>query len=187
MLLCALYAVHKYRQIVLEAPLRFEKGNAVAKGFTVDLASNYWLAIDGIKYPSSYRFSLTDPTPADQFSARFQITCDGRIVASGDNGSNPRHPASLRRDEFTRFIADFPAEPNRIHDLSLRIEDVAPELMSRPAKAAIYLDFHVREGANYLAALLRLAGIGIVILGLLFALPLWYSLAQRLLRGRPTT
>ena len=185
--LFAVYEVHHPRQTVLEAPIRFENGISIAKSFTVDLASNYWLAINGIKYPSGYKFSLTEPTPADPFVAHFRITSDGKVVADGDNQSNSRRPAALRRDDFSRFIADFPAEPRHTYNLDLRFDDVAPETASTPANIAIYLDFHVREGANYLSALLKFAGIAIALLGLLLASPLWYFLARRLLRRSPTT
>ncbi len=176
--------MHKYRQTVLEAPLRFEKGYSITKSFTVDLADNYWLTIRGIKYPADYQFTLTEPTPPDQFSAYFRVTSEGKTMAEGDNSSNPRRPASLSKDEFARFIGDFHAEPNRTYELSLRINDAAPGILSRDAKVAVYLDFHVREGANYLAALLRFAGIGSGLVGLLLASPLWYFLIQRLLRRR---
>jgi hypothetical protein len=187
MWLVAFREIHKYRQDVLEAPTRFEKGASIDRSFTVDLPSTYWILISPIKYPTGYKFSLLEPTPTDPFVVQYQISSDDKIVANGDNRSDARRPAALRRNDYSRYIVQFSAEPRHRYKLSLHFEDVASEIASQPTTALVLLDPHVREGTNYLAALLRTGAIPVVFIGLVVASPLWYSLARRAFQKPPTT
>ncbi len=179
-----LYAHHLlfYRRLVLEVPIRFEEGFSLKRQFTVDTPGTYWVAIE---YDEILRISLEDPLPPDQFKAEFEVTSRDQLIAKGGTASAPDWsgggpaPFSINKDHLTRYLDSFNAEPGKPYQVSLRITNARPTLVSKKPYAMIQVD-GLFDGLYPLRTFLLLAvGVVIAIVILLYSWSMLHSRRDR--------
>lgn len=128
-----------HRRNVLEAPVAFVSGYSVSREFTVDMQSEYWLAI---RLPGTFRSEPVNAVPADSFSAEFTIRTNTGVVAEGTNATEPR-AAIVTGDSTTRILTRFRASPGIRYSLTFRLIRAGSEQMRSKPALLIFLDPHV--------------------------------------------
>ena len=128
-----------YRQTVLEVPIRFEQGFVLNQEFTVDMPANYYAAI---KYDEIFRSTVRDPVPQDAFAAEFEIHSRDGVIAKGGTESFPEKgaPWAINRDQITRYLNGFHAEPGTRYSISLRITRLRPGTIGKNPQALVVIE-----------------------------------------------
>ena len=123
------------RRPVLTAPIRFEKGFAFTKSFTVGTPSRYMLLLTFNKgTPLAIRLG----SAPEQFNAEFSITSDTKVVKAGTSESN-RPQGTFKSNYTARDLAIFDAQAGTNYELSFRITKADPILLSTNPVVTIWI------------------------------------------------
>jgi hypothetical protein len=132
-----------YRLTVLEAPIRFEQGFSRNSEFTVDMAANYEVAI---QYDEIFRSTVDIPTPRDEFTVEFKVRSKEKLIMEGStasfgdwSGGGPV-PWASNRDQVTRYLSSFHAEPGQKYSISLRITSLLPNLVGKNPRGLVVIE-----------------------------------------------
>jgi hypothetical protein len=161
-----LYAHHLfYRRTVLEVPIRFEGGFSLVRRFSVGPATKYWVAV---KYNKAFQMTVTNPTPPAEFTAKFDILSRGDTVARGGTDSFPewQRPWLISRDDVICFLAPFDADAGKSYDLSLRVTNALPSIISTEPEALVFVDPHFDMGYSVRNVFVTCVGIAVIVIDL---------------------
>jgi hypothetical protein len=152
-----------YRITVLEVPVRFEKGFSLNREFTVDIPADYWVAI---QYEEIFRSTVEIPVPRDEFAAESEVASQDKVIAKGGTARGGPAPWASNRNQVTRYLNSFHAEPGKRYSVSVHITDLLPGLVGKNPKALVEIEpgftlfYDLRKSLFIYAA----AGIGIVVI-----------------------
>ena len=111
---------HRYRWIALEEPIRLEEGFALSRAFTVDAATDYYIAVQCRR-----AIPLEKLTRAlkEELAAECTVLENGRDIVDGD----PRY-SEYGGSFISQGIGRFDGIPGRLYTLTLQVSRSLPAL-----------------------------------------------------------
>ena len=167
-LILAQCTFHRYGPKILASPTRLEDNSSFARSFSVSKSAPYYV---GIWYPKKTQIQRDLSIPADDFSAEFSISVDGKEIYRGDNSSWLR-PAILGKDQTTRLLGPFDIQARKKYDLSFRFTRVGPTLASTTPVLMLVIDSLTAKGPTIAASFWSVVGFAFVVVGIFFSMPM---------------